>query len=115
VPQVTESLSKGVIDGAMVPWEGAPPIKLQESHQVSPRQRGRPAEDVELDLRDRDERGKYNSLPPDLKKVIDDNSGLELVEADRQVFDGTTEPGEKLAAARAACSTRCRRPSTTAG
>src|SRR5205085_2630986 len=30
LPQVPESMSKGVIDGAMVPWEGVPPIKLQE-------------------------------------------------------------------------------------
>ncbi|MEP6679367.1 MAG: TRAP transporter substrate-binding protein, partial [Betaproteobacteria bacterium] len=30
VPQVTEALSKSVIDGAMVPWEVAPALKLQE-------------------------------------------------------------------------------------
>ena len=30
LPQVPEALSKGVIDGAMVPWEGVPAIKLHE-------------------------------------------------------------------------------------
>ena len=30
LPQVPESISKGVIDGAMVPWEVAPALKLQE-------------------------------------------------------------------------------------
>jgi len=30
LPQVPESLSKGVVDGASVPWEGTPAIKLSE-------------------------------------------------------------------------------------
>jgi TRAP-type C4-dicarboxylate transport system substrate-binding protein len=30
VPQVTESLSKGVIDGAMIPWVVAPALKLHD-------------------------------------------------------------------------------------
>ena len=41
---------------------------------------------------------KYNSLPPDLKKVIDANSGLEWSKQIGKVFDGTTAPGTKLAA-----------------
>ena len=41
---------------------------------------------------------KYNSLPPDLKKVIDANSGLEWSKQIGKVFDGTTEPAKKLAA-----------------
>jgi len=42
---------------------------------------------------------KYNSLPPDVKKVIDANSGLEWSKQIGKVFDGTTEPAKKLAAA----------------
>ena len=41
---------------------------------------------------------KYNSLPPDIKKVIDANSGLEWSKQIGKVFDGTTAPGRKLAA-----------------
>jgi TRAP-type C4-dicarboxylate transport system substrate-binding protein len=69
LPQVPESISKGVIDGAMVPWEGTPPIKL------------------------------HDSLPPDLKKVIDANSGLDWSKQIGIAFDATTEPARKLAAA----------------
>ena len=42
---------------------------------------------------------KYDSLPPDLKKVIDANSGLEWSKQIGKMFDGTTEPAKKLAAA----------------
>ena len=38
-------------------------------------------------------------LPPDLKKVIDANSGLEWSKQIGKTFDGTTEPAKKLAAA----------------
>ncbi len=30
VPQVSEALSKGVIDGAVIPWEVVPAVKVQE-------------------------------------------------------------------------------------
>jgi hypothetical protein len=40
---------------------------------------------------------KYDSLPPDLKAVIDANSGIELSKHIGKVFDGTTEGGKKLA------------------
>ena len=30
VPQVGEALSKGVIDGAVIPWEVVPSVKVQE-------------------------------------------------------------------------------------
>jgi len=42
---------------------------------------------------------KYDSLPPDLKKVIDANSGIETSKAIGKAFDATTEPGKKSAAA----------------
>ena len=42
---------------------------------------------------------KYDSLPPDLKKVIDANSGLDWSKQIGKVFDGTTEPAKKLAVA----------------
>jgi TRAP-type C4-dicarboxylate transport system substrate-binding protein len=41
---------------------------------------------------------KYDSLPPDLKKVIDANTGLEWSKQIGKVFDGTTVGAKKLAA-----------------
>ena len=98
VPQVTESLSKGVIDGAMVPWEVAPALKLQEVTKyhldTAP---GTPRMSNSIFVIAMNE-AKYASLPPDLRKVIDENTGLEWSKQIGRVFDGTTAPGRKLAA-----------------
>jgi TRAP-type C4-dicarboxylate transport system substrate-binding protein len=99
LPQVPESVSKGVIDGAMVPWEGVPPIKLQEITKyhldTAP---GVPKMSNTIFVIAMNQ-AKYDSLPPDLKKVIDANSGLEWSKQIGRIFDGTTEPAKKLAAA----------------
>ena len=99
VPQVTESLSKGVIDGAMVPWEVAPALKLQEVTKYHlDTAAGVPRMSNSIFVIAMNE-AKYNSLAPDLKKVIDDNSGLGWSKQIGKVFDGTTEPAKKLAVA----------------
>jgi TRAP-type C4-dicarboxylate transport system substrate-binding protein len=99
LPQVPEAISKGVIDGAMVPWEGTPPIKLQEIAKYAlDNAPGQPKMSNSIFIIAMNP-AKYDSLPPDLKKVIDANSGLELSKQIGKTFDGTTEPAKKLAAA----------------
>ena len=97
VPQVTESLSKGVIDGAMVPWEVAPALKLQEVTKyhldTAP---GVPKMSNSIFVIAMNP-AKYDSLPPDLKRVIDANTGLEWSKQIGKIFDGTTVGGQKLA------------------
>ena len=75
LPAVPESISKGVIDGAMVPWEGVPTVKLHEiakSHLDVPAGQLKFANSLFAFVMNQ---AKYNSLSPELKKVIDDNSG----------------------------------------
>jgi len=99
VPQVTEAISKGVIDGTMVPWEIVPTIKLQEVakyHLDSAAALPRMSNSIFVVAMNQ---AKYDSLPPDLKKVIDANSGIETSKAIGKAFDATTEPGKKAAAA----------------
>jgi TRAP-type C4-dicarboxylate transport system substrate-binding protein len=99
VPQVTESLSKAVIDGAMVPWEVAPALKLQEVTKYHlDTAAGTPKMSNSIFVVAMNQ-AKYDSLPPDLKKVLDANTGLEWSRQIGKVFDGTTEPAKKLAAA----------------
>jgi TRAP-type C4-dicarboxylate transport system substrate-binding protein len=99
LPQVPESVSKGVIDGAMVPWEGVPPIKLQEIAKYhTDTAAGAPRMSNTIFVIAMNE-AKYSSLPPDIRKVIDANSGLDWSKQIGKVFDGTTEPAKKLAAA----------------
>jgi len=98
VPQVTESLSKGVIDGAMVPWEVAPALKLQEVAKYHlDTAAGLPRMSNSIFVIAMNE-AKYDGLPADVKKVIDANTGLEWSKQIGRIFDGTTAPGKKLAA-----------------
>ncbi len=99
LPQVPESVAKGVIDGAMVPWEGVPPIKLQEIAKYhTDTAAGAPRMSNTIFVIAMNE-AKYASLPPDLKKVIDANTGLEWSKQIGRAFDSTTEPAKKMAAA----------------
>jgi len=96
-PQVTESLSKGVIDGASLPWEVVPVLKAQEvtkfHTETGP---GRPKMTNTIFVVAMNE-AKYNSLPPDLRKVIDANSGADASAWAGEVWDGTIAPGRKTA------------------
>jgi len=98
LPQVPEALSKGVIDGAMVPWEGVPAVKLQEITKYSldvPPGAARFSNTIFAFAMNQ---AKYDSLPADLKKVIDANSGLQTSAwAGEKGFDAAVEPHRKLA------------------
>ena len=88
LPAVPDAVSKGVVDGAAVPWEGVPAIKLDEiTHYHFDVPKGQPRMGNSIFLFGMNQ-ARYDSLPPDLKKVIDDNSGEEVSAwAGRTVFD----------------------------
>jgi TRAP-type C4-dicarboxylate transport system substrate-binding protein len=99
LPQGPEAIAKGVIDGAMVPWEGTPPIKLHEiARYALDNAPGQPKMSNSIFVIAMNQ-AKYDSLPADLRKVIDANSGLAWSAQIGKVFDGTTEPAKKLAVA----------------
>lgn len=97
LPQVPESLSKSVIDGASVPWEGMPSIKLQEIAKYSldtPSSMPRMGNTIFVFAMNQ---ARYDGLPADLKKVVDDNSGLAVSAwAGEKAFDAVVEPHRKL-------------------
>lgn len=78
LPQAVEGMSKGVIDGLMAPWEVVPSVKLNElatNHVEVLDEAGRGmATSTMIFVMNKK---KYDSLSPELKKVIDDNSGRE--------------------------------------
>lgn len=99
VPAVPEAMSKGVVDGCAIPWEIVPPLKIDEIakfHLESPH--GQPAFSNSIFAMIMN-KAKYDSLPPDLKKVIDANSGVEMSKWAGKVWDATIEPGRKSALA----------------
>src|SRR4030067_3747700 len=76
VPSVPDSLSKGVIAGVLVPWEITTPLKISELVNTHTRFSGNRSLCVGFFVTIMN-KAKYESLPPDLKKVIDANSGIE--------------------------------------
>jgi len=91
VPQVPEALSKGVIDGAVIPYEVAPGLKVQELTKfASETDRNSPALYTTVFVVPMN-KAKYESLPADLKAVIDKNSGREF-----SGFMGSTQAGNDI-------------------
>lgn len=96
VPQVTEALSKGVIDGTTVPWEVAPSLKVHElvkNHTTFAGDKALYTMAFAFSMN----KAKYESLPPDLKKVIDDNAGAALSAAFGRAMDQADVTGRDIA------------------
>ena len=75
LPAVVDAVSKGTIDGFLLPWEVMPSLKLHEMVKFhSETDPSRPALYSAVFVLAMNQ-AKYDSLPADLKKVIDDNAG----------------------------------------
>lgn len=86
IPQVPESLANRVIDGAVVPWEVVPAIKLHELVKFHTEIPGSPTlytASFFLAMN----KAKYDGLPPDLKAAIDKNSGMKFAELAGNMWD----------------------------
>jgi TRAP-type C4-dicarboxylate transport system substrate-binding protein len=87
VPQVPEALSKGVIDGTLLPYEVMPALKVDELTKYhSGPDASQPMIYTSVFVFAMN-KARYDSLPPDLKKVIDANSGLGLSGQLGRLFD----------------------------
>jgi len=97
VPAVPEAVSKGVIDGAVIPWEITLPLKMAElvgNHTEFSGDRGLYSATFLFAMN----QASYDALPDDLKKVIDDNSGIEAAAWAGRAMDGGDVVGRKKAA-----------------
>ena len=77
VPAVVEALSKGVIDGTTIPWEVTLPLRVSElvhNHTGFSGENGLYTQTFAIAMN----KDTYEGLSDDLKKVIDDNSGMQL-------------------------------------
>lgn len=76
LPQIPDALSKGTIEGCVIPWEVVPSVKVHELTKFhSEFDNTGPALYTTTFVMAMN-KAKYDSLPPDLKKVIDANSGM---------------------------------------
>ncbi len=76
LPGIPDALSKGTIDACVIPWEVVPSVKVQELTKFHTEfDNSGPALYTSAFVMAMN-KPKYESLAPDLKKVIDNNSGL---------------------------------------
>lgn len=98
VPEVPQALSRQVIDGTLIPFEVALPLKVHELTNSSTEGANgvRFGTAVFLFAMNKD---RYESLPDDLKAVIDEHSGRALAEEMGQGWMAIEEPGKEAAIA----------------
>ncbi len=90
VPAVSEALSKGVIQATTIPWEVVPSLKVEQLARNSTGfsgNKGLYTQTFAVVMN----KAAYDKLPPDLKKVIDNNSGM----AAAAMFGKAMDEGDK--------------------
>lgn len=98
VPQVGDALAKGVIDGAVVPYEVVPSVKLEELAKYHSETDPHEAAFYTSTFIFAMNKAKYEALPADLKKVIDNNSGQAFSGQIGKAFIQADAQGKKLTA-----------------
>ncbi len=96
LPELVPMLSKGTISGSILPYEIAPAVKMQELTNyfttLAPPQPRLSTAIFTLLMNKK----KYDSLPADLKKVLDNNSGRNLAPTVIKIWDTIEVNGEKV-------------------
>jgi TRAP-type C4-dicarboxylate transport system substrate-binding protein len=97
LPQIPDALSKGTIDGCAIPWEVVPSVKVHEltkfHSEFEPAAGALYTTTFVMAMN----KAKYGSLSPELKKVIDANSGLNTSGWLGKVQQGNDAIGRKSA------------------
>ena len=100
LPQIPDALSKGTITACAIPWEVVPAVKVNEltkfHAEFDPAGGSLYTATFIMTMN----KAKYESLAPDLKKVIDNNSGMATSAALGKIQQGNDIPGRKSASDR---------------
>lgn len=97
VTGLADAMSKGVIDGAVIPWEVVPAVKVQEIARFhTETDPNMPALYTAVFLLAMNLK-TYDGLPPDLRAIIDRNSGLALSAQAGRLWEEQKAPARKLA------------------
>jgi TRAP-type C4-dicarboxylate transport system substrate-binding protein len=96
VPELPQALSKGVVDGAFIPWEIIPALKIQDQtkYQIEgyeDERFGNTTFQVSMN------KAKWDSLPEDIQKAFKDASGPEWWAKVGEIWRETDARGIKVA------------------
>ena len=98
VPAIPESLSKGVIDGAVIPWEVTPSLKLAELVNNHTEFAGNEALYTAVFVLAMN-KASYANLPDDLRAILDEHSGAKFSEFAAKTMAEYDLPGRDAAIA----------------
>ena len=92
VPKVYEALSRGVVEGAWIPWTIMRPFRLHEVTQYH----------TEVSLSCvlflmTMNKTRYDGLPEDIRAVIDETTGIALAKRLGRLWQDDEEPGRAIA------------------
>ena len=92
VPQVYEALSRGVVEGAWIPWTIMRPFRLHEVTMYH----------TEVSLLCplfvmTMNRARYDGLPDDIRKIIDETTGMALAARLGRLWQDDEKPGRDIA------------------
>lgn len=95
VPALPQALSKGAVDGALVPFEIFPPLKLAEltGTSIEGRNKERFGTAVFLFGMNKD---RFEEMPEDLQKIIEDHSGRDFAKKIGDVWELEETAGKQL-------------------
>jgi TRAP-type transport system periplasmic protein len=97
VTGLADAMSKGVIDGAVIPWEVVPAVKVQEiarfHTETDPNMAAMYTAVFLLAMN----RATYDGLAPELRAIVDRNSGLALSAQAGRLWEEQKAPARKLA------------------
>lgn len=96
LPTIPEALSKGVINGTVIPWEVTPSIRLTElvsNHTEFAGEEALYTATIIMVMN----RSAYEALPDDLRQILDAESGAAMAQAFSQVMLDYDAPGRKIA------------------
>ena len=101
LPALGDALSKGVVDGYLLPWEVIPSIKAHEFTKFESETDPKARVALHRRVHPRDEPGEVRQpARPTSRSVIDANSGAALSKAMGVQWDASAPPARKLAADR---------------
>lgn len=98
LPAIPESLSKGVINGTVIPWEVTPSIKLTElvhKHTEFAGDEALYTATIVLVMN----KAKYEALPDDLRAILDEKSGAAFSGFATEIMEASDKPGRDIAVA----------------
>ena len=90
MPAVPDALSKGVIDGTLIPWEVVAPLRVHEIVKTHTEFSGNRSLYVGFLILAMNQK-RYDSLPPDLKAILAKHSGLDVSKRAGSVVDAADQ------------------------